>query len=245
MTDNPWQDVAPLTRGRRKSVRNSLLTKIVPGVVVAVFAGIVALAAYSLLDDSQPTERRVVQISVLVPPPLPPSPPPEVKTPKPADKPPELVVRDHQKPPEPERQQQAEQAPVSRESPGPDLKGIGSGESIDLAGNKGGESGPTIGGGGGDRARFGWFASAIENQLKDHLQKNETLRRSGYQITIRLWIRNDGWIERYELVDSVGNPELDRGLRTALEGMPRLERRPPAEMPQPVTLRITARAVDG
>jgi periplasmic protein TonB len=243
MNDNPWNSAAAPSKLHRRVNRNSFLAKIALGGAFAAFLGIVALAVFSLLIDSQAPKKRVVQISLLVPPP-PPPPPPQVKPPTPTVKPPELVVKEPVKLPEPDPPKRHEEPPVPNQPTRADIKGSGSGDATDLAAS-GEPGGLSIGGGGGDRARFGWFASAIETQLKEHLNKNEKLRVSGYRITMRLWVNRDGWIERYELIGSAGNPELDRSLLEALQGMPRLEKRPPAEMPQPVTLRITARAVSG
>ena len=244
MTDNPWDCCAPPSKVRSRVNRNSLIAKIGVGAVLAAFVGLVTLGAYSLLGDSQPAQRRVVQISLLVPPPPPPPPPREVKLPEPTEEPPE-VVREQVRLPDPEKLKRPEETPTPSEPLRSEFKGTGRGDTFALAPGTGGQGGPSIGGGGGDRARFAWFAAAIEMQLKEHLYKNERLRKSGYRITMRLWISPDGSIERYELLDSAGDPELDRSLRAALDGMPRLEQRPPAEMPQPVTLRVTARAVNG
>jgi periplasmic protein TonB len=242
--DNPWGDAGVPGKARRRANRKSLLLRLGAGLALTAFVGIVALGAYSLLNDSHPTKRRVVQISLLVPPP-PPPPPPEAKPPEPVVEPPDLVVKERVAVREPEQPQQAKEAPTPSEPIRTDVKGSGSGDSIDLGPGNGGQDGLAIGGGGSDRARFGAFAAAIESQLKEHLHKNETLRKSGYRVVMRLWINPDGWIERYELVGSAGDPEVDRSLRTALAAMPRLEQRPPAQMPQPVTLRVTARAVNG
>ena len=236
MTDDPWGDGRMRGVVRRKSSRNSLVLKAGAAVALAVFVGVVAWGAYALLGDSKPTKRRVVQIALLAAPPLPPPPPP------PEIKPPEPEVNEEVKVPKPEQPQQAEEAPPPGEQLGLDTDSSGSGDSFGLVAKKGGQDITTIGGGGNSRARFGLFVSGVENQLQEQLQKNEKLRKSGYRVVIRIWFDGDGRIERYALLGSTGDPDVDRMLTATLDEMPRLKERPPAEMPQPVTLRVIARA---
>jgi len=236
MTDDPWGDSGMRGVTPRKGRGNSLLVKAGAALALTVFVGVVVWGAYALLGDSKPAKRRVVQIALLAPPPPPPPPPP------PQVKPPEPEVKEEVKAPEPEPPQQAEAAPPPGEQLGLDAEGGGSGDSFGLVAKKGGQDITTIGGGGNDRARFSWFAGRVETELAEHLQKNDTLRKLGYRVVIRIWFSTDGRIERYELVGSTGDPEIDRSLKVALDEMPRLKENPPADMPQPVKLRITARA---
>ena len=241
MKADPWDH----TSWQLRRSRDSFFERLGVWLAISAFLGFVAVVASVLLGDSQPAKRRVTQVSLVIPTPQQPPPTAEVKPREPRVEQPKVIVEERTKMPEPERPRPREQPPTAQASSGLDFKGSGSGSPTDLVPTEGGDDGPAIGGGGADRARFGWFASAIESQLQEHLHKNEELRKSGYRITLRLWISRDGSIERYELLDSGGNSALERRLRTALDGMPRLEKPPPADMPQPVTLRITARTVNG
>jgi hypothetical protein len=58
---------------------------------------------------------------------------------------------------------------------------------------------------------------------------------------MRVWFARDGKLERYELVGSSGNEEIDRSLTLALSELPRMRQTPPADLPQPIKLRVTSR----
>jgi len=244
MSGSPWDDGSLRGPARRTAKPSLLLAQLGAGIAVAVFVGVIALGAYWLLGDSQPANRRVVQISILSPPPPPPAPPHEVKLPEPKVEPPKVVVKDEVTIREPERPKPPQPAAAPSPPSGLDSKGSDSGGSIDLARTPGGEGAPSIGGGA-DQARFAWFEAIVTSDLQKYLQKNDALRKSGYRITLRVWISQDGRLERYELLDSSGDPALDRSLRAALDAAPRLERQPPADFPQPITLRVTLHAVSG
>ncbi|NJL94851.1 MAG: TonB C-terminal domain-containing protein, partial [Anaerolineae bacterium] len=51
-------------------------------------------------------------------------------------------------------------------------------------------------------------------------------------------MRPDGSIERYRLAQSTGDPERDRAIEAALGRIGRFSQPPPAELPQPVSLRL-------
>jgi protein TonB len=199
--------------------------------------GVVAWGAYSLLSEKASSKKHVVQISLLPPPP-PPPPPPQVK-------PPEPEVKEKVEMPEPEpdpEPQQAEEAPPAGEQLGLDAEAGGPGDGFGLAARKGGRDITTVGGGGGvNRAQFAWFTGQVQAFLQEQFQKNEKLRRADYRVVVRVWFSRDGKLERFELVDSSGNAEVDQTLKVAMADLPRMRQSPPADMPQPVKLRVTSR----
>ena len=225
-------DLAPRTR-RRKG--NPWFARIVLSVVLVAFVGMVAWGALSLIGGDKTTTKRVVNITLVAPPPPPPPPPP------PEVKPPEPEVKEEVKLPEPEQQQAEEAAPVN-EALGLDADGSGGGDGFGLAAKKGGKDITELGGPlTTDRARFAWFTGIVQDQLREHFQKNDKLRRADYRVVVRVWFTDDGRIDRYELVGSSGKPEIDRDLKLSMEDMPRLKQSPPADMPQPIKLRVTSR----
>jgi protein TonB len=236
MTNDPWSEHRAQVKTSARSKSRPMLVKLGALVALTVFVAVVALAAYSLMREAKPAKKQVVQIALLAPPPPPPPPPPPEVTP------PEPEVKQDVKIPEPEQPQQAEEAPPPGEQLGLDADGSGDGDSFGLVGKKGGQDITTIGAGGGNsRARFTWFAGMVENQLQEHLGRNDKLRKSGYRVVMRVWFRDDGRIERYELVGSSGDADIDRSLKMAMDGMPRLKQPPPPDLPQPIKLRVTAR----
>jgi protein TonB len=193
-----------------------------------------AAGAWSLLSDKPTTKRQVVQITLLKPPPPPPPPPPE-------QKPPEPEVKQEVKVPEPEQPKQEEQAPPPGEQLALDSDATGSGDSFGLAAKKGGTDITKIGGPSGTgSAERAWFAGLVQSYLQTELSKNERLRHANYKVVIWLWFTQDGHIDRFEVRDSTGDPDLDKNLKLALDQVPPMKRAPPAEIPQPIKLRVTS-----
>ena len=232
--NGPWDDDEQLLRPRLK--RAQWPARLGMGLGLLAFVGVVAWGALSLIKGSQPTKRQIVQISLLrPPPPPPPPPPPEVKPPE---------VKEEVKVPEPEKPPEAakDDAPPPGEQLGLDADASGSGDAFGLAARKGGRDITTLGSpSGGGRGEMAWFAGLVQSHLQAQLYKEEKLRRSDYRVQLRIWFAPDGRIERFEMVGSTGNKEVDDQIKLALHNMPPLKQPPPADLPQPVKLRLTSR----
>jgi len=206
--------------------------------VLLAFVGVVAWGALSFMKDGKPSKKQIVQLSLLRPPPPPPPPPP------PEQKPPEPEMKEEVKVPEPEKPPDAakEEAPPPGEQLGLDANASGSGDAFGLAARKGGTDITKLGGGSGiGQSQKAWFAGLVQSHLQAQLSREDKLRRSNYRIQLRLWFTSDGRIERFELVDSTGNKELDEQIRLSLNRMAPLAQPPPAGLPQPVKLRLISR----
>lgn len=137
-------------------------------------------------------------------------------------------------------------APVD-DALGVDEEGAAGGDAFGLAAKKGGRDIILLGNQTNDRPagevriNFAMYTGSIQQQLQSEFNKNDKLRRGSYRVQLKLWIARDGGIERFELLDSTGVPELDRTIELALGELPRLDRPPPPEMPQPVRIRLTSR----
>jgi protein TonB len=59
---------------------------------------------------------------------------------------------------------------------------------------------------------------------------------------VKVWIDGSGQVARAALVDSTGDAHADEVLKEALKGMRALRDTPPADMPQPMKIRVTSRA---
>lgn len=227
-----WNDDIHLHARKRSGVKTWGL-RIAVGTTLLSFVCMLAAGAWSLLAEKPSTKRQVVQISLLKPPPPPPPPPPQQKPPPPE-------VKQEVKVPEPEQPKQEDQAPPG-EQLGLDAEGSGNGDGFGLVAKKGGTDITKIGGpsgdGGSERA---WFAGLVQSYLQAELSKNERLRHANYKVVIWLWFTADGHIKRAELRDSTGNQELDKNLKLALDQVPPMSRAPPADVPQPVKLRVTS-----
>ena len=209
------------------------VARIALGAALLAFVAVIAFSAYELMKDSKPAKRQVVQISLLKPPPPAPPPPPE-------QKPPEPEVKEEVKLEQPVPQPAEQEAPPAGEQLGLDTDGSGNGDGFGLAAKKGGRDITTIGGGS-NRAQFAWFTGQVQTSLQEQLSKNEKLRHADYRAILKVWFADDGSIERYELVGSSGNRDVDQNIKLSLQEMPPLKQAPPHDLPQPVRLRVTSR----
>jgi protein TonB len=233
---SPWDDEEFGAHVKRRQGK-PWLARIAVGVGLCGFVAMMAWGALSLMSESKAPKKQVVQISLLRPPPPPPPPPP------PEQKPPEPEVKDEVKMPEPEPQpQQAEEAPPPGEQLGLDSDGSGSGDGFGLAARKGGTDITKLGGPSGPgRGQVAYFAGLVQSHLQAQLSKEGKLRTSDYRVQLRIWFSPDGRVDRFELIDTTGNKEVDDQIKLALQKMPPLKQTLPADLPQPVTLRLTSR----
>jgi protein TonB len=183
----------------------------------------------NFLAGAPPLQKKVAQeIHIIRPPPeaLPPPPPP----PPPDEK---VDIPDPQ--PEPDPVQSNE--PPPGEQLGLDAEGTAGGDGFGLAARKGGRDLLASGG-----SAFSWYAGLLKNEILDRLQEEQRARSGSYSVLVRVWVRHDGSIERISLAQSSGDKERDRAIESALARISRISQSPPADMPQPVSLRIVSRA---
>ncbi|HEY3300737.1 MAG TPA: TonB C-terminal domain-containing protein [Methylophilaceae bacterium] len=205
-------------------------------VVIVVLVGI-GYGLKGLLKGSEVKKQGPTKIQLKdLPPPPPPPPPKEQPKEQPKDQPKEAP-----KEPEPK--------PVDAPPPTDTIKmdgPAGDGPSQFGAGavaneNKSGQTGPTIGKPNG--SQFNWYAAKIKSQIEDALEKDKELSVGQYKVVVSVWLRKDGSVERFELDKSSGVAETDGLIKAALEKMPAMREAPPADMPMPVKLRVTARSM--
>lgn len=201
-----------------------------------------ALVAWLVLRPPPPplrAEPEVLAIKVLPPPP-PPPPQPQPQTPVPQT---QAQVVDVPRLDQPEFKQETaaadDQSPAEPGPLGVDGAGSGSGDAFGLIG--GGSSGwDGSGHGSGTGSGYAWYSALLKSQAQQAIQKSRRLTSRRYEIAVQVWIGANGEIERVELMDSTGRPDLDAALQDALLGIRQLSRERPAEMPQPVVIRVTS-----
>ncbi|MGD9601211.1 MAG: energy transducer TonB [Gammaproteobacteria bacterium] len=200
------------------------------GIALLVLLGIGGYFAVKGLGGTGVPEPPKVQEISLVQPPPPPPPPPKLEEPPPPEEQVEV--------PEPEPEPVPKDAPADEPPPGEDLgldaEGVAGSDGFGLKAKKGGRG--IIGGG--DRNR--WYAGQIQRALQLSLSDDEDARGRKYSVIVKLWIAPDGRVERFEISDPTGSAESDEALRRTISGL-RLDEPPPADMPQPVKLRVVAR----
>jgi periplasmic protein TonB len=206
------------------------------GVVALLVVAAITLGLWlkDFLGDKTPPKKQPLQQITLIKPPPPPPPPP---------KPPEPVVKEEIKlsEPEPEPMDQADEPP-----PGPDLgidaEGTGSGDGFGLVGKKGGSD--LIGGSRGNP--WAWYDAivndAVNSAFQDALAREKGLKDKTYKVIVKVWIDASGKVSRIALVDKTGDPKVDDLLKDVMENLRALREGPPADMPQPMKIRVTSRA---
>jgi hypothetical protein len=91
------------------------------------------------------------------------------------------------------------------------------------------------------RRRFGGYSAVLQAGLRKALCRSEETRPGTYRFLGLFWIGALGTISRTELVTSTGSSARDAALLTALQGLA-IGEAPPPDLPQPVTLLLTADA---
>ena len=135
------------------------------------------------------------------------------------------------------KEEAPKEAPPKDEPPlGTGIKGPGS-DGFGLGSNPG--NGRI--GGGGDGSKWGWYASQVQSRIQQALQQNRKTRTASMSINVRIWPDSNGRINRAQLAGSTGDPSVDSALRDEVLSGLQLPEPPPAGMPAPITLRVTAK----
>jgi TonB family protein len=215
---------------------------LMPVLVIATLLAMVAAAYFVMGMGKQGSPRKAPKITLLAPP-LPPPPPPPKFEKKPD-------------PPKEQKQMKVEQPVPKPDSPppSPELKmdgPAGSGPSAFAAGKITSEDLSRIGSGkpGGTGAGtdeqtgmfnpFTNFANLAKGELQRYLGKTAQLRRKRYRVELHLWITPTGALSRYEVVGSTGDAQTDEAIQEAMNAAPQFSQPLPANMPQPLRLRVT------
>lgn len=211
MANRRWQRYVPLLGGT---------------VIVLIVGALLLLFIRKMMSDKpQGPSRPVAQVVKIVRPPPPPEEPPPP--------PPEEKIEEPLEQPEPE---QAPEEAGPAEQLGLDAEGSAGSDGFGLAARKGGRD--LLGSGTG---AFVWYTGMLKDSILQALSDDERVRKGSYQVTVRIWLANDGRVERITLAGSSGNRELDGAIESVLTRLDRVREAPPLEMPQPVTLRIVSR----
>lgn len=218
-----------MTEHGRKHFR-VYLPKIIGGVIALIVLFFFVKMVMHFLDNQQERPQRKIQPVTLVAPPPPPPPPPKVEPP-----PPEPEMEKVNEPePEPEAEPEPDEAPAR--DLGLDADGSAGSDGFGLAARKGGTG--LFGGGG---SPFNWYGGLIKNQMLNLLSDQEELRRTGFNAIVKVWVKPDGSIDRFELSRGSNNPRIDEIISRTLNKLTRISEPPPPGMEQPVKLRINSR----
>ncbi len=206
------------------------------GAVAAVGGMVTALMMPS--HKPPPPQQQTMRV-VLPPPPPPPKKPPEPEPQKQTE-----VVKNNDPSPV---NKPMENKPDSKPNPAPKsapltaAAGAGANAYGLAVGNGGGGSiGGGGGGGGGGGSRFGAYAGQLQVLIEQALRRDEKTQSGSYHLSLRIWLTPSGAVQRVAVSGSTGDQALDREVVRVLSAM--VASAPPADMPQPVNLRVRARA---
>jgi periplasmic protein TonB len=207
-------------------------TRYLPTIVMGFTVTTLAVGAFALVRSflaSPPSQpKQVVQVVQLI---RPPPPPPDLPPPPPPP-PDEKVVPDPQDKPDPTPSNQ----PPPGEQLGLDAEGSAGGDEFGLAARKGGRDLLATGG-----SAYAWYAGLLKDEILDLLSGDKRAHNGEYSVIVRVWVRNDGTVDRVRIAQSSGNRERDQAIESALSRITRLQQAPPADMPEPISLRIVSR----
>ena len=123
-----------------------------------------------------------------------------------------------------------------------DADGAAGSDGFGLAANKGGRDITTIGSataGGGGSGRY--FTGLLQKNFFDALARNRTAPQGEFSVVVKVWIGDDGRIQRTLIVNGSGSNELDQLIEATLAEMTPLREVPPGNLRQ-VQLRLNRRA---
>ena len=194
---------------------------ILGGVLILLLIGAVYAIVSNFLSGPPPRIKQVVHEISLLPP------PPQI------EQPPQPQIKEEVNIPEPQQAATPDDAPPPGDL-GLDADGNGS-DGFQLSAREGGRDLLAAGG------PFAWYTSRIQDSIKKVLSANKKARNANYDVQIKLWLKQDGSVERFELTESTGNSDLDQSSKLALAKVEPLGSELPADLKQPVRLRIVSR----
>jgi outer membrane biosynthesis protein TonB len=203
--------------------------------VVPAVAALVLLAGgyavFRVVTGDSPRKRVMDTVAIkLVQPP----PPPKVEPPPP---PPKMV--EEQKIEQPVDKPEG---PKDEPPPGPlalDAKGGAGSDAFGLGGKAGGADFLGSGGGG---TRFGHYSNLMMDRITQSLHDDEKLNAEKFRVTLKVWLSDLGKIQRVQVLHTSGDSSTDSRIEQVIGAMPALPEAPPKDMPQPIVVRIGARA---
>ncbi len=212
-----------------KSMKFRAWVPFIIGGLVLIGAIVLMVHLISKMQDKPEKKERKIQTVTLAPPPPPPPPPKIEKLPEPE---PEQKI-EKQAEPEAEKLPDAPEEAPPRDL-GLDTEGAAGSDGFGLAARKGGNG--LFGGGGG--SPFAWYGNLVKNDLVAMLSEKDILRRKGYTAILKLWVKNDGSIDRYELARGSNDSEIDELLNRTISQYRKINEPPPPDMEQPIKLKI-------
>ncbi|KQT41820.1 MULTISPECIES: TonB C-terminal domain-containing protein [unclassified Methylophilus] len=201
--------------------------------ILAILTGI-GYGIKKLLGGGPAHKKQITTVKLLPDTPPPPPPPPPKEPPKetPKEQPKEAPKEPEPKPAETPPAETLKMEGAAGDGPSPFQSGAVNNE------YKGGAV-ATIGSDGG--VKFRWYAGLVKSQIERAIERDKKLTQGQYKIVVSVWLKPNGQFERLSVDQSDTTPEIEQGIREALNDLPAMQDSPPENMPMPIRLRISAK----
>lgn len=204
-------------------------------VALALLVG-VALLLMKFLSGPTAKPSGVRQVALIKQPPPPPPPKPPEKPPEPPKVKEEVKIDQPKDEPKPDEPKAADDKPPSDKPLGVDAEGGAGSDGFGLAGNKGGRDYLTTGGGGG-----AYYSGLLQRQFYEALSRNRKVLKEEFKVVVKVWLGDDGRVQKADIVSGSGNPKVDDLIQLTLLDMSPLKDVPPSSM-RPMQLRLSNRS---
>lgn len=179
------------------------------------------------------------QIALIKQPPPPPPPKPPEKPPEPPKVKEEVKVDPPKDEPKPEPAKAPDEKPASDKPLAVDADGAAGSDGFGLAASRGGRDLLSTGSGGGGGGAY--YSGLLQREFFDALLRNRKLLKDEFRVVVKVWIGDDGRVQKADIVTSSGNPQFDDQVQLTLLEMNPLKDVPPKSM-RPIQLRLSNRS---
>ena len=217
----------------RPRAKNLVFALVVLGLMVAV-----VIMVMKFLSAPATKPKGVQNVAILRQPPPPPPKPPE-KPPE-APKVKEEVKIDQPKDvPKPDEPKAPDEKPAADKPLGVDADASAGSDGFGLAASRGGRDLLTTGSGGGGGGAY--YSGLLQRQFFEALSRNRKVLKDEFRVVVRIWLGDDGRVQKAEVVSGSGNPQTDELIQLTLLDMNPLKDVPPSSM-RPMQLRLSNRS---
>lgn len=218
------------------ATRHAWVKKLGLGLVLLGVVGGCGAWLVDYLSKPATKPKGVQQIALIKQPPPPPPPKPPEKPPEPPKVKEEVKFDQPKEEPKPDEPKQADEKPASDKPLAVDSDGSAGSDGFGLAASRGGRDLLTTGGGGG-----AYYSGLLQRQFFDALSRNRKILRDEFRVVVKVWIGDDGRVQKADIVSGSGNPQVDDLIQTTLLEMNPLRDVPPSSM-RPIQLRLSNRS---
>lgn len=207
----------------------------------AAMLALLAAAGWGLYKfigtSSGPKKPGLQQVALIKQPPPPPPKAPDKPPPQPPKPKDEVKLDEPKQELKPDEPKAAAEKPASDKPLGVDAAGAAGTDGFGLASSRGGRDLLSTGGGGGGS----YYSGLLQRHFFESLSRNRRLLKEEFRVVVRIWLADDGRVQRADILNGTGNSQFDDLIQLTLMEMSPLKDVPPASM-RPVQLRLSNRS---